>query len=73
GVTVKVEFGGNKLSVTVADNGAGFDPPEHIGSLVQTGKLGLAGIEERVQLLGGKLSVSSAPGQGTILKIETAI
>jgi two-component system sensor histidine kinase DegS len=73
GVTVKVEFGGNKLSVTVADNGAGFDPPQHIGSLVQTGKLGLPGIEERVQLLGGKLSISSAPGQGTTLKIETAI
>jgi signal transduction histidine kinase len=33
------------------------------------GKLGLVGMQERVQLIGGRLEVSSKPGKGTTVTI----
>jgi signal transduction histidine kinase len=50
----------------VGDDGVGFDP------LVarQKGGMGLRGIEERVARLGGKLTLDSAPGKGTRLRVE---
>jgi signal transduction histidine kinase len=47
------------ITVTIADNGAGFDPA------VRTRGFGLAGMRERVGLLYGTLDVESAPGEGT--------
>ena len=47
----------------VADDGQGFDPKlPHLG-------LGLQGIEERVQLLRGQLTINSTPGSGTQIQI----
>ena len=53
---------GNHVIVEVADNGKGFDarstrPSSH----------GLAGMRHRVEAAKGRLTVSSAPGQGTRL------
>jgi len=50
------------------DDGVGF-VVEHV--LGQTGPrgLGLLGIQERLEALGGTLQISSAPGQGTTLQI----
>jgi signal transduction histidine kinase len=45
----------------VEDNGAGFDP----AAAAQSGRLGLLGMRERTELLGGRLTIDSAPGQGT--------
>lgn len=53
------------VRVIVEDNGVGFDV-ERVGA----SRLGLQGIHERVQLLGGKLVIESQPGQGTSLFIE---
>ncbi|HEX8966323.1 MAG TPA: ATP-binding protein [Chloroflexota bacterium] len=57
-----------QLDVRVRDDGRGFDP-----STVASGQrrgLGLAGIQERVQLLGGSFELWSQPGQGTTLSIS---
>jgi len=51
-----VEFGEGKTTVTISDNGKGFDAGDNLTNLPRTGKLGLAGMEERVRLLGGTLS-----------------
>ncbi len=48
------------LAVSVEDNGAGFDPSRDMG-------LGLLGMAERVNRLGGRFDIQSQPGQGTIL------
>ncbi len=68
---VEVRFEDNKIVVIVADNGAGFTPPDNLRALPQTGKLGLTGLQERVQLLGGFLELKSEQGKGTTLYIET--
>lgn len=70
---VDVKFEENKITVTVSDNGAGFQLPEKLGTLPQIGKLGLVGIQERVQLLGGTLKVESDPGKGTTVIVEVPI
>jgi signal transduction histidine kinase len=47
-----------RLSVAVADDGAGFDPRS-------TERRGLAGLEDRFAALGGSMHVASRPGAGT--------
>lgn len=62
---VKVEFEKQKTRVTISDDGIGFQLPKSLGDLLHTGKLGLAGMQERVQLLGGNLKLKSKVGKGT--------
>jgi len=50
--------------VTIGDDGVGFQLPESLGDLLHSGKLGLAGMQERVQLLGGSLKIKSEVGKG---------
>jgi PAS domain S-box-containing protein len=69
-VSVAVVFNGNGLTLTVQDNGKGFDLPASMDSLPLAGKLGLMGMQERVWLLGGSLKIESYPLQGTTLRVE---
>jgi len=67
---IAVEFGEKLIRITVKDNGQGFYLPETTGDLVKRGRLGLAGMQERIKLVGGGLEISSKPGKGTIVTIE---
>ena len=68
--SITAEFGSGKIKITVQDNGRGFQLPARLGDLASAGKLGLAGMYERTQLVGGKLELQSTPGKGTTLTIE---
>jgi len=70
---VEVKFAEEKIAVTISDDGKGFEPPEDLGALTPTGKLGLAGMQERVQLLGGRLKLESKPGKGTKIFVEAPV
>jgi len=70
---VKVEFDKNKIRINISDNGIGFQPPVNLGALPRMGKLGLAGIQERIQLLGGSLEIKSELGRGTTVFVEAPI
>lgn len=70
---VEIKFDENKITITVSDNGKGFEPPENLGALTPTGKLGLAGMQERVQLLGGSVRLESKPGKGTKIFVEAPV
>jgi signal transduction histidine kinase len=50
-----------ELQVSVRDDGAGFDP-------TTAARRGLVGLQDRVEALGGRLTVSSHPGSGTTLQ-----
>ncbi|UCH51785.1 MAG: PAS domain S-box protein [Chloroflexota bacterium] len=67
---ITIDFGNSTTRITVCDNGKGFKIPEKIGNLARDGKLGLAGMQERSQLIGGKLTVQSEPGKGSRITIE---
>jgi signal transduction histidine kinase len=60
----------DKLTMTVTDDGRGFLVPPTLSDLAGTGRLGLAGMSERVRLLGGMLSIRSVLGEGSIVKVE---
>ena len=62
--SVRVGLAGGVLSLRVEDRGAGFDA----AGTAPGG--GLAGMAERVALLGGRLAVESAPGAGTRIAVE---
>ena len=69
-VDVELEFGEGKSRVTIRDDGQGFDLRGSLAELPRMGKLGLAGMEERVRLLGGTLTLESQPGEGTSVVVE---
>jgi signal transduction histidine kinase len=65
-VDVLLEQRDDKLVVIVEDNGVGFNPTV----VTQNGRLGLFGVRERAEMLGGRLVLESAAGAGTILLVE---
>lgn len=62
-VRVESYLSSDGLSLNLIDDGVGFNP-----ALPQSG-FGLRGMQERVQLIGGRMNISSALGQGTALRI----
>jgi PAS domain S-box-containing protein len=65
-----VRISGDMLSITVADQGIGFDP----ATLVDRAKAGHVGwglfsVRERLTLLGGRLEIDSTPGRGTTFRV----
>ncbi|MEL7562120.1 sensor histidine kinase [Dehalogenimonas sp. 4OHTPN] len=67
---VTVDFTPEITVVTIRDNGRGFHPPDRIGDLAVSGKLGLTGMQERAQLIGARLAIKSNPGEGTTVTVE---
>ncbi len=72
-VCVTVEFAEHSTKIVVKDNGLGFELPTRVGDLARNGKLGLAGMQERAQLLGGTLTIETKPGTGTALTVEVPL
>ncbi|KQQ87396.1 hypothetical protein ASF77_17675 [Massilia sp. Leaf139] len=66
-VVVEINGGadGSELELVVRDDGAGFDAANWRERAARAGRTGLAGMGERIQLLGGQFQVDSTPGQGT--------
>jgi signal transduction histidine kinase len=54
--------------VVIEDDGQGFEPAS-----VRAGALGFTGMRERVELVGGRLTVESSPGAGTTLVAEVRV
>jgi signal transduction histidine kinase len=65
-VGVLLECRGDRLVVIVEDDGLGCDPR----AALRSGRLGLLGIRERAEMLGGNLEMESSPGGGTTLFVE---
>ena len=70
---ISVGFDEDKIRVSVSDNGKGFQLSGSLVDLVHTGKLGLAGMEERARLLNGSIKIESEPGKGTTVMVEIPI
>lgn len=59
----------DKLHFTVKDNGSGFSL-EEVRSRNKEGQLGLFGMQERANLLDGKVEIESAQGKGTTVHAQ---
>lgn len=64
-VCASVEAEGGMLCLEVADDGPGFDP----AMLPESDGLGLAGMREQAELLGGSFTLRSAPGAGATVRV----
>jgi len=66
-VDLQVAVNGGAVKIAVRDDGVGFDPattPEGFG---------LVGMRERLELIGGSLSISSTPGHGSEVRAELPV
>lgn len=61
-IRVFASYRGQRLTVEIGDDG--------IGGATPTGGSGLRGLADRVEALGGGLTISSPPGRGTTLRAE---
>jgi len=68
---LRLAFRGEYVSLTVQDNGNGFTPETCAGP--NEGHFGLLGMSERVKRLSGKISILSAPGKGTTIRVEIPV
>ncbi len=66
---VVLEFFPYSITLSVTDNGQGFELPGRMGDMTTSGKLGLAGMQERTQLIGGTICIESEPGKGTTVTV----
>ena len=70
---VDVKRHSQTITLTVSDDGRGFDPQRVLAQEadvgVEGGHFGLRGIQDRVAMLGGTFGIDSAPGRGTSLTV----
>jgi signal transduction histidine kinase len=64
-VQISLQHEGDRLLLTFRDDGQGFAPENHTAPGV-----GLVGMSERAREIGGTLTIESAPGAGTTLRLE---
>ncbi|HET7624133.1 MAG TPA: sensor histidine kinase, partial [Verrucomicrobiae bacterium] len=67
--TVVIKKHATLVSLSIRDNGQGFDPEKQVLQPHDLG-YGLSGIAERVRILKGTLAIDSKPGEGTSLSVE---
>jgi signal transduction histidine kinase len=70
--TVRVTVAASKrrsLRMTIADDGAGFDP--HVDK--PDDHFGLKGMRDRVEMIGGRFGITSRPGEGTQIAVEVPV
>jgi signal transduction histidine kinase len=72
-VRITLQLSASEIVLVVDDDGSGFETPERWVDLASTGHLGLVGINERLEYLGGSLKIVSAPGDGTRVEVRVPV
>jgi signal transduction histidine kinase len=71
-VTIAVTLQDGVVRLQVGDDGIGFDAPALLAASGRR-RLGIAGMKERVTLLGGHLEIRSAPREGTVVTMVVPV
>jgi two-component system NarL family sensor kinase len=69
-VTVRLYRAGDRIVLTVADDGAGFEP-SIVEQRVAEGHIGLASLQARFDSMGGAMAIESTIGQGTLVTVTS--
>lgn len=69
-ITMHLEYDAEQVLLEIEDDGRGFEVPERWTAFARDGHLGLLGMSERVESIGGTLSIDSRPDFGTRVRAE---
>ena len=69
-ITVGLMIGPSEVQLYVQDDGCGFSIPSKLSQFMNEGHFGLVGVRERLDLVGGRLHLTSALGLGTRLEVK---
>jgi len=72
-VRVSIRHDAETLILSIRDNGVGFDPGAILDLSVPGSSVGLVGMRERVEILGGEYSVESVIGEGTSVDVRIPV
>jgi signal transduction histidine kinase len=70
---VEMEKDEHHVQLAIRDNGQGFELPDDWFELVRNGHLGLLGMRERAEAVGGTMEVISQPGRGTLIQVNVPL
>lgn len=68
-VDVRIRRLDGAAQVSVSDDGIGFQPPGSGAHVSESGGFGLFNIREKLDYLGGSITIDSAPGEGTCIVV----
>jgi two-component system NarL family sensor kinase len=69
-VTIRLFRSGDRIVLTVADDGTGFEP-SIVEQRVAEGHIGLASLQARFDAMGGAMAIDSTPGHGTRVTVTS--
>jgi signal transduction histidine kinase len=72
-VGVALDLEGERVVLQVQDDGIGFNPNNLAGDSAEVGGFGILGMQERVTLLDGEMTIRSGPGEGTEITVAVPI
>lgn len=70
-VEVSFSYANDRITVSIHDDGKGFNTTEVLNT--DNRSLGILGMRERIELLGGQFQLISAPGKGTHVQVELSL
>jgi len=62
-VDLSLDFSKSKVDLIIRDNGTGFDKATRMNGI------GLQSMQERARMINGRLTITTAPGQGTVIHL----
>ena len=72
-VSIILERDARRVRVTIEDDGDGFDVEKLMSSPLENRRLGLRGMQERVQMLGGEFKIDSGAGTTIVVTIPIPV
>jgi len=72
-VNLRLQFQEDKVVVEVRDNGQGFDLSQTLNSAVSVGHVGLLGMRQRAEMLGGDIRIKASKEAGTAITLSLPI
>ena len=72
-VNLRLQFQADELLVEIRDNGRGFNLSQTLDSAISVGHMGLLGMRQRAEALGGDITIKTGEGTGTTIILSLPI
>ncbi|MBN2074486.1 MAG: hypothetical protein JW762_02935 [Dehalococcoidales bacterium] len=69
-VALNLDFSSDEMNLEISDNGQGFNLTQTLGNAISVGHLGLLGMKQRAEMLGGNMNIKTGEGTGTTVSFN---